>query len=80
MIDFENLNSDLSDVELIISRSYDELIQSLVSELFTSTPEKGNDDRSHSECVYSYGIGWCRERIAENAGIGKNKKRNGDFG
>ncbi len=46
MIDFENLNSDLSDVELIISRSYDELIQSLVSELFTSTPEKGNDDRT----------------------------------
>ena len=31
MIDFENLNSDLSDVELIISRSYDELIQSLVT-------------------------------------------------
>ena len=59
MIDFENLNSDLSDVELIISRSYDELIQSLVSGLFTSTPEKGNDDRTCLKISVNWGGTRC---------------------
>ncbi len=30
----------------VVTKSSDELAQSLVSELFTYTPEKGNDDRT----------------------------------